>query len=177
MMGGTSPAIPGTRRCRSRTWSRKTPQRSLRRQGFRDHDEIYQFRADTAQPTERKFIFTPRYQSNKMDVSRGNRKDGNAILSVGFRPMVDAMKLSLLCICREILSQRDDTPRHYARCPWHRARRRAIGLPAPASRDDVAPAGGEVLVIVPTVSCFRRYTQLTSGLGNLLHSRNMTAAG
>ena len=37
-------------------------------------DEIYQFRADTAQPTERKFLLS--LDTSKMDVSKGKRKDG-----------------------------------------------------------------------------------------------------
>jgi type 1 glutamine amidotransferase len=37
-------------------------------------DEIYQFRADTALPTERRFLLS--LDTKKMDVSAGNRKDG-----------------------------------------------------------------------------------------------------
>jgi type 1 glutamine amidotransferase len=41
---------------------------------FEITDEIYQFRADTALPTERRFLLS--LDTSKMDVSKGNRKDG-----------------------------------------------------------------------------------------------------
>jgi type 1 glutamine amidotransferase len=41
---------------------------------FEITDEIYQFRADTAQPTERRFLLA--LDTTKMDVSKGKRKDG-----------------------------------------------------------------------------------------------------
>jgi hypothetical protein len=42
--------------------------------GFEITDEIYQFRADTALPTERRFLLT--LDNDKTDVSIGKRKDG-----------------------------------------------------------------------------------------------------
>ncbi|MFN4258841.1 MAG: ThuA domain-containing protein [Gemmataceae bacterium] len=41
---------------------------------FEATDEIYQFRADTALPTDRKFLLA--LDTDKMDVSKGSRKDG-----------------------------------------------------------------------------------------------------
>ena len=41
---------------------------------FEIADEIYQFRADTALPTDRHFLLS--LDTTKMDVSKGNRKDG-----------------------------------------------------------------------------------------------------
>jgi type 1 glutamine amidotransferase len=42
--------------------------------GFDIKDEIYVFRADTALPTERKYLLT--LDEGKMDLKKGNRKDG-----------------------------------------------------------------------------------------------------
>jgi type 1 glutamine amidotransferase len=42
--------------------------------GFDVTDEIYQFRGDTALPTDRKMLLS--LDTSKMDVKAGNRKDG-----------------------------------------------------------------------------------------------------
>ena len=46
---------------------------------FEIADEIYQFRADTARPDERKFLLS--LDNAKMDVSKGKRKDGTYPIS------------------------------------------------------------------------------------------------
>lgn len=76
MMGGTFAGHP---------WHQKVPVKNLVPQhpvnaaflgmDFEIADEIYQFRGDTAQPTDRKFLLA--LDTNKMDVSKGNRKDGS----------------------------------------------------------------------------------------------------
>lgn len=75
MMGGTFAGHP---------WHQKVPVKNLATNhplnemftadGFEVNDEIYQFRADTALPTERKMLLA--LDTQKMDVSKGNRKDG-----------------------------------------------------------------------------------------------------
>lgn len=75
MMGGTFAGHP---------WHTKVPVKNLEPnspinaafggQDFEITDEIYQFRADTALPTDRKFLLS--LDTKKMDVSKGNRKDG-----------------------------------------------------------------------------------------------------
>jgi type 1 glutamine amidotransferase len=75
MMGGTFAGHP---------WHTKVPIKNLEPKhpvntafagmDFEVTDEIYQFRADTALPTERKFLLA--LDTQKMDVSKGNRKDG-----------------------------------------------------------------------------------------------------
>lgn len=75
MMGGTFAGHP---------WHTKVPVKNLEPKhplnapfagmDFEVNDEIYQFRADTALPTERKFLLA--LDTQKMDVSKGNRKDG-----------------------------------------------------------------------------------------------------
>lgn len=75
MMGGTFAGHP---------WHTKVPIKNLEPKhplnaafngmDFEVNDEIYQFRADTALPTERKFLLS--LDNQKMDVSKGNRKDG-----------------------------------------------------------------------------------------------------
>lgn len=75
MMGGTFAGHP---------WHEKVPVKNLDPQNpvnaafdskdFEITDEIYQFRADTAQPTDRKFLLS--LDTEKKDVSKGNRKDG-----------------------------------------------------------------------------------------------------
>jgi type 1 glutamine amidotransferase len=75
MMGGTFAGHP---------WHEKVPVKNLARdhplnaafQGkdFDIVDEIYQFRADTALPTERKFLLA--LDTKRMDVSKGDRRDG-----------------------------------------------------------------------------------------------------
>jgi len=75
MMGGTFAGHP---------WHTKVPIRNVEPKhplnaafggmDFEVNDEIYQFRADTALPTDRKFLLT--LDTQKMDVSKGNRKDG-----------------------------------------------------------------------------------------------------
>jgi len=75
MMGGAFAGHP---------WSKKVPVKNLEPKhplnaafdgmDFEVNDEIYQFRADTALPSERKFLLSLDVQ--KMDVSKGNRKDG-----------------------------------------------------------------------------------------------------
>ena len=75
MMGGTFDGHP---------WHTKVPVKNLEPKhplnaafdgkDFEIADEIYQFRADTALPTDRKFLLS--LDTDKMDVSKGNRKDG-----------------------------------------------------------------------------------------------------
>lgn len=75
MMGGTFAGHP---------WHTKVPIKNLEPKhpvnaafngmDFEATDEIYQFRADTALPTDRKFLLS--LDTQKMDVSKGNRKDG-----------------------------------------------------------------------------------------------------
>jgi type 1 glutamine amidotransferase len=75
MMGGTFAGHP---------WHTKVPVKNLAPKhplnaafggkDFEITDEIYQFRADTALPTERKFLLS--LDTDKMDVKAGNRKDG-----------------------------------------------------------------------------------------------------
>ena len=75
MMGGVFAGHP---------WHTKVPIKNLEPQhplnaafggkDFEITDEIYQFRQDTALPTERKFLLA--LDTQKMDVSKGNRKDG-----------------------------------------------------------------------------------------------------
>jgi type 1 glutamine amidotransferase len=75
MMGGTFAGHP---------WHTKVPIKNLEPKhvlnapfggdGFEIADEIYQFRADTALPTDRKFLLA--LDTQMMDVSKGNRKDG-----------------------------------------------------------------------------------------------------
>lgn len=75
MMGGTFAGHP---------WHTKVPVKNLAPmhplnaafdgKDFEITDEIYQFRADTAQPSERLFLLS--LDTQKMDVSKGNRPDG-----------------------------------------------------------------------------------------------------
>jgi type 1 glutamine amidotransferase len=75
MMGGTFAGHP---------WHTKVPIKNLAPgnpinaafdgKDFEVTDEIYQFRADTALPTDRKFLLA--LDTTKMDVSKGSRKDG-----------------------------------------------------------------------------------------------------
>jgi hypothetical protein len=75
MMGGTFAGHP---------WHTKVPVKNLAPKhpvnaafggmDFEINDEIYQFRADTALPTERKFLLS--LDTTRMDVSKGSRKDG-----------------------------------------------------------------------------------------------------
>jgi len=75
MMGGTFAGHP---------WHAKVPIKNLEPKNpvnaafdgkdFEVTDEIYQFRADTALPSDRKFLLA--LDTKKMDVSKGNRKDG-----------------------------------------------------------------------------------------------------
>jgi len=75
MMGGTFAGHP---------WHTKVPVKNLQPShplnaafggmDFEITDEIYQFRADTALPSDRKFLLS--LDTAKMDVSKGNRKDG-----------------------------------------------------------------------------------------------------
>lgn len=75
MMGGTFAGHP---------WHTKVPVKNLEPKhplnaafggmDFEVNDEIYQFRADTALPTDRKFLLA--LDTKTMDVSKGNRKDG-----------------------------------------------------------------------------------------------------
>ena len=75
MMGGTFAGHP---------WHTKVPVKNLEPKhplnaafdgmDCEINDEIYQFRADTALPTERKFLLA--LDTTKMDVSKGNRTDG-----------------------------------------------------------------------------------------------------
>jgi len=75
MMGGTFAGHP---------WHTKVPVKNLTPghplnemfsgEGFEITDEIYQFREDTALPRDRKMLLS--LDTGKMDVSKGNRKDG-----------------------------------------------------------------------------------------------------
>jgi type 1 glutamine amidotransferase len=75
MMGGTFDGHP---------WHTKVPVKNLEPKhplnaafggmDFEITDEIYQFRADTALPTDRRFLLS--LDTEKMDVSKGKRKDG-----------------------------------------------------------------------------------------------------
>jgi type 1 glutamine amidotransferase len=75
MMGGTFAGHP---------WHQKVPVKNLDPKhpvnaafeglDFEINDEIYQFRADTALPTDRRFLLS--LDTQKMDVSKGSRKDG-----------------------------------------------------------------------------------------------------
>ena len=75
MMGGTFAGHP---------WHEKVPVKNLEPShplnaafggmDFEIIDEIYQFRADTALPTERRMLLA--LDTKKMDVKKGNRKDG-----------------------------------------------------------------------------------------------------
>jgi len=75
MMGGTFAGHP---------WHKSVPVTNLapdhplnqmfKGKGFEVVDEIYQFRQDTALPTDRKMLLA--LDGGRMDVSRGNRKDG-----------------------------------------------------------------------------------------------------
>jgi type 1 glutamine amidotransferase len=75
MMGGTFAGHP---------WHKNVPVKNLEPShplnaafggnDFEVADEIYQFRADTALPTDRRFLLS--LDSTKMDVKAGNRKDG-----------------------------------------------------------------------------------------------------
>jgi type 1 glutamine amidotransferase len=75
MMGGTFVSHP---------WHTKVPVKNLDPkhpvnaafdgQDFEITDEIYEFRNDTAQPTDRRFLLS--LDSSRMDVSKGKRKDG-----------------------------------------------------------------------------------------------------
>jgi type 1 glutamine amidotransferase len=75
MMGGTFAGHP---------WHTKVPIKNLSPahplneafggKGFDVTDEIYQFRADTALPSDRRMLLS--LDTDKMDVSKGNRKDG-----------------------------------------------------------------------------------------------------
>jgi type 1 glutamine amidotransferase len=75
MMGGTFAGHP---------WHQKVPVKNLEPKNpvnapfdgkdFEVVDEIYQFRADTALPTDRKFLLA--LDTKTMDVKAGNRKDG-----------------------------------------------------------------------------------------------------
>jgi type 1 glutamine amidotransferase len=75
MMGGTFAGHP---------WHQKVPIKNLDPmnpvnaafdgKNFEIADEIYQFRADTARPSERHFLLA--LDTKKMDVSKGNREDG-----------------------------------------------------------------------------------------------------
>ena len=75
MMGGTFAGHP---------WHEKVPVKNLAPDhplnaafggnDFEIADEIYQFRSDTALPADRKFLLA--LDTKKMDVSKGNRKDG-----------------------------------------------------------------------------------------------------
>jgi type 1 glutamine amidotransferase len=75
MMGGTFDGHP---------WHEKVPVKNLapdhplnaafEGKDFEIEDEIYQFRADTGLPTDRRFLLA--LDTKKMDVSKGKRKDG-----------------------------------------------------------------------------------------------------
>lgn len=75
MMGGTFAGHPWHTKVPVKNLDPKSPvNAAFDGKDFEITDEIYQFRADTAQPTERRFLLA--LDTTKMDVSKGNRKDG-----------------------------------------------------------------------------------------------------
>lgn len=75
MMGGTFAGHPWHTKVPVKNLEPKNPVNAAFNLGdFEITDEIYQFRADTALPTDRKFLLS--LDTQKMDASKGNRKDG-----------------------------------------------------------------------------------------------------
>lgn len=78
MMGGTFAGHPWTQKIPVKNLEPKHPvNAAFDGKDFEVSDEIYQFRADTALPTDRKFLLT--MDTSKMDekdVKKGGRKDG-----------------------------------------------------------------------------------------------------
>jgi type 1 glutamine amidotransferase len=75
MMGGTFAGHPWHTRVPIKNLSPKHPLNEMfAGKDFDVTDEIYQFRADTARPTDRRMLLA--LDASKMDVSKGNRKDG-----------------------------------------------------------------------------------------------------
>jgi type 1 glutamine amidotransferase len=74
MMGGTFAGHPWHQKVPVKNLSPKHPLNEVfEGKGFDVTDEIYQFRLDTAKPTDRRMLLA--LDENKMDVSKGNRKD------------------------------------------------------------------------------------------------------
>jgi type 1 glutamine amidotransferase len=78
MMGGAFAGHPWTQKIPVKNLEPKNPlNAAFDGMDFEINDEIYQFRADTAQPTDRKFLLS--MDTSKMseaDVKKGGRKDG-----------------------------------------------------------------------------------------------------
>ena len=75
MMGGSFAGHPWHTKVPIKNLEPKNPvNASFDGKDFEITDEIYQFRADTALPSDRKFLLA--LDTQKMDVSKGNRKDG-----------------------------------------------------------------------------------------------------
>lgn len=74
MMGGTFAGHPWHQKVPVKLLAPKHPLNSMFDGNFEIADEIYQFRGDTALPTDRKMLLA--LDTSVMDVSKGNRKDG-----------------------------------------------------------------------------------------------------
>jgi type 1 glutamine amidotransferase len=73
MMGGAFAGHPWSQKVPIKNVEPKHPLNAMfNGEDFEVSDEIYQFRLDTAQPTERKFLLV--LDTKKMDFSKGNRK-------------------------------------------------------------------------------------------------------
>jgi len=80
MMGGTFAGHPWHKRVPIKNLGPKHPlNAAFDGKDFEINDEIYQFRNDTARPTDRKILLA--LDTNRMDVSKGNRKDGQYSVS------------------------------------------------------------------------------------------------
>jgi type 1 glutamine amidotransferase len=74
MMGGTFAGHPWHQMVPVKNLAPKHPLNTMFADGdFQVNDEIYQFSNDTALPKDRKFLLE--LDTNKMDVSKGSRKD------------------------------------------------------------------------------------------------------
>jgi uncharacterized protein len=74
MMGGTFAGHPWHQKVPVKNLAPKHPLNEMfNSDGFEVNDEIYQFRENTALPKDRKFLL--QLDTDKMDVSKGNRKD------------------------------------------------------------------------------------------------------
>lgn len=74
MMGGCFDGHPWHKKVPIKNLAPKNPvNAAFHGKGFEITDEIYQFRADTALPTDRKFLLA--LDTTKMDVSKGKRQD------------------------------------------------------------------------------------------------------
>jgi type 1 glutamine amidotransferase len=80
MMGGTFAGHPWHQRVPVKNLSPDHPlNAAFGGEGFDITDEIYQFRDDTARPSDRKMLLA--LDTGKMDVSKGKRKDGQYPIS------------------------------------------------------------------------------------------------